>query len=130
MASAPLPSTRPTLSRRSALAGAVAAALTPSAAGARALTPSPVPVGPLTLAQAEAVDFAAVWSSLSPAAQARIGALAIKAETFDQIGQDGGFHTTEGRPRHRGGLGERRPARSPAGRDLGGAARHAAHRLR
>lgn len=84
------------LSRRSALAGAVAAALAPSAASGRAPTPSRAPVGPLTLAQAEVVDFAAVWASLSPEAQARIGVLAIEAETFDQIGQDGGFHTTEG----------------------------------
>ena len=47
----------------------------------------------MTLAQLQALDFAALWASLSPDRQAAIGALAIKAEFATQVEVDGGFDT-------------------------------------
>ncbi len=95
-----LPSLTMAFSRRAAIFGAAASAGVLAGSAARSLAPSAVlssttrPHGPLTLAQAEELDFAALWSSLPAAAQARIGALALRNEMFLQINKDGGFHTT------------------------------------
>ena len=96
----PLPSLTTAFSRRAAIFGATASAGLLVGSVARSLVPvaalanTAVPHGPLTLAQAEELDFAALWASLPAAAQARIGALALRNEMFLQINEDGGFHTT------------------------------------
>ena len=48
----------------------------------------------MTLANFHALDFAALWASLSPDTQARIGEMALCHECAQQVAQDGGFDTS------------------------------------
>lgn len=50
--------------------------------------------GPLTLAQAEALDFGALWRSLPADTQFRLGAMGLRNEMMLLLEEDGGFHTT------------------------------------
>ena len=94
---APLPCLTTTFSRRAAIFGA-AASTGVLASPVAALPGAPTrPQGPLTLTQAEELDFAALWRSLPMATQARLGAMVLSNEMLLlQIEEDGGFHTTAG----------------------------------